>query len=54
VTGGRVHEVDSHRLDFEIAGSLAFKEAYRRAAPMLLEPIMHAVTRTPTVTSAPS
>ncbi len=47
VTGGRVHEVDSHRLDFEIAGSLAFKEAYRRAAPMLLEPIMHAVTRTP-------
>ncbi|HNT75650.1 MAG TPA: elongation factor G [Anaerolineae bacterium] len=47
VTGGRVHEVDSHRLDFEIAGSLAFKEAYRRAAPILLEPIMHAVTRTP-------
>ncbi|MBN2394639.1 MAG: elongation factor G, partial [Anaerolineae bacterium] len=47
ITGGRFHEVDSHRLDFEIAGSLAFKEAYRRAAPVLLEPIMHAVTHTP-------
>ena len=47
VTGGRFHEVDSHRLDFEIAGSLAFKDAYRRAAPILLEPIMRAVTHTP-------
>ncbi|HOU15404.1 MAG TPA: elongation factor G [Anaerolineae bacterium] len=47
ITGGRFHEVDSHRLDFEIAGSLAFKDAYRRAAPMLLEPIMRAVTRAP-------
>jgi elongation factor G len=47
VTGGRFHEVDSHRMDFEIAGSLAFKDAYRRAAPILLEPIMHAVTHTP-------
>jgi elongation factor G len=47
VTGGRFHEVDSHRLDFEIAGSLAFKKAYRRAAPVLLEPIMRAVTHTP-------
>lgn len=47
ITGGRFHEVDSHRLDFEIAGSLAFKDAYRRAAPVLLEPVMRAVTRTP-------
>ncbi len=47
VTGGRFHEVDSHRLDFEIAGSLAFKDAYRRAAPLLLEPVMRAVTHTP-------
>lgn len=47
ITGGRFHEVDSHRMDFEIAGSLAFKDAYRRAAPILLEPIMRAVTHTP-------
>ncbi len=47
VAGGRFHEVDSHRMDFEIAGSLAFKEAYRRATPILLEPIMHAVTHVP-------
>ena len=47
ITGGRFHEVDSHRLDFEIAGSIAFKDAYRRAAPILLEPIMRAVTHTP-------
>ncbi|MBN2007154.1 MAG: elongation factor G [Anaerolineae bacterium] len=47
VTGGQFHEVDSHRLDFEIAASLAFKDAYRRAAPILLEPIMHAATRVP-------
>lgn len=50
ITGGRFHEVDSHRLDFEIAGSLAFKDAYRRAAPVLLEPVMRAVTRTPEIT----
>jgi len=47
ITGGQYHEVDSHRLDFEIAASLAFKDAYRRAAPILLEPLMHAVTRVP-------
>lgn len=47
ITGGHHHEVDSHRLDFEIAASLAFKDAYRRAAPILLEPLMHAVARVP-------
>jgi elongation factor G len=47
ITGGRFHEVDSHRLYFEIAGNLAFKDTYRRAAPVLLEPVMRAVTRTP-------
>lgn len=47
ITGGQHHEVDSHRLDFEIAASLAFKDAYRRAAPILLEPLMHAVARVP-------
>jgi elongation factor G len=47
IIGGRYHEVDSHRLDFEIAGSIAFKNAYRRAHPILLEPIMDAVIRVP-------
>ncbi len=37
---GSSHEVDSSELAFKIAGSLAFKEAVRRAQPLLLEPMM--------------
>ena len=37
---GRTHEVDSSERSFKIAGSLAMKEALRKAAPVLLEPIM--------------
>ncbi len=37
---GSYHEVDSSELAFKIAGSMAFKEACRRADPVLLEPIM--------------
>ena len=37
---GSFHEVDSHALAFEIAGSMAFKEAARKAAPVVLEPVM--------------
>ncbi|MCC6863144.1 MAG: elongation factor G [Bryobacterales bacterium] len=37
---GSYHEVDSSELAFKIAGSLALKEAARRAKPVLLEPIM--------------
>ncbi len=37
---GSYHEVDSSDLAFAIAGSLAFKEACRKANPILLEPIM--------------
>ena len=37
---GSYHEVDSSDLAFAIAGSLAFKEACRKANPVLLEPIM--------------
>ena len=37
---GSFHEVDSSELAFKIAGSLAFKDAARRAAPVLLEPVM--------------
>jgi elongation factor G len=37
---GSYHDVDSNELAFKIAGSMAFKEATRRAKPVLLEPIM--------------
>ncbi len=37
---GSYHDVDSSELAFRIAGSMAFKEAARRAGPILLEPIM--------------
>ncbi|MBI1954931.1 MAG: elongation factor G [Acidobacteria bacterium] len=37
---GSYHEVDSSEMAFKIAGSLAFKEACRRADPVLLEPVM--------------
>ena len=45
ITGGRFHEVDSHKLDFEIAGSIAFKRACKKAGLILLEPIMQVETR---------
>jgi elongation factor G len=37
---GSYHEVDSSEMAFKIAGSMAFKDAARRAKPVLLEPIM--------------
>lgn len=37
---GSYHDVDSSELAFKIAGSMAFKEAFRRANPIILEPIM--------------
>ncbi|HOB37322.1 MAG TPA: elongation factor G [Candidatus Avimonas sp.] len=37
---GSYHEVDSSEMAFKIAGSIAFKEAMRKADPVLLEPIM--------------
>jgi elongation factor G len=37
---GSYHEVDSSEMAFKIAGSLGFKEAVRRAKPVLLEPVM--------------
>ncbi len=37
---GTYHEVDSSELAFHIAGSMAFKEAMKKASPVLLEPIM--------------
>ncbi len=40
LTDGSYHEVDSSEIAFKIAGSLGFKEAVRRAKPVLLEPVM--------------
>ena len=44
---GAAHDVDSSELAFKIAGSMGFKEAARRADPVLLEPIMAVEVRTP-------
>jgi elongation factor G len=37
---GSYHDVDSNEMAYKIAGSMAFKEAARRASPVLLEPVM--------------
>jgi elongation factor G len=44
---GAYHEVDSSEMAFKIAGSMAFKEAARRATPVLLEPMMLVEVTTP-------
>ena len=44
---GSYHEVDSSELAFKIAGSMAFKEAMKKADPVLTEPIMKVVVITP-------
>ena len=44
---GAYHEVDSSELAFKIAGSMAFKEAARKASPVLLEPMMAVEVTTP-------
>ena len=44
---GSYHEVDSSEMAFKIAGSMAFKNAMRKANPILTEPIMKVVVVTP-------
>src|SRR5688572_22916954 len=44
---GSYHEVDSSEMAFKIAGSMAFQEAFKKAAPVLLEPVMKVVVVTP-------
>ena len=44
---GSYHDVDSSEMAFKIAGSMAFKEAMRKADPALTEPIMKVVVVTP-------
>ncbi|GAA4177692.1 elongation factor G [Gryllotalpicola koreensis] len=47
LTDGGYHEVDSSEMAFKIAGSMGFKEAARKANPVLLEPLMAVEVRTP-------
>ncbi|MEO3826691.1 elongation factor G [Actinomadura sp. B10D3] len=44
---GAYHEVDSSEMAFKVAGSMAFKEAARKASPTLLEPMMSVEVTTP-------
>jgi len=44
---GASHDVDSSEMAFKIAGSMAYKEAARKANPVLLEPLMAVEVRTP-------
>jgi elongation factor G len=44
---GSYHEVDSSEMAFKIAGSMAFKEAMKKAAPVLMEPIMKIAVTVP-------
>jgi elongation factor G len=48
LTDGSYHEVDSNEMAFKIAGSMGFKEAARKAKPVLLEPVMDVEVVTPT------
>ncbi|MET3434307.1 elongation factor G [Herbaspirillum seropedicae] len=47
LTFGSYHDVDSNENAFRMAGSMAFKEAMKRAGPMLLEPMMQVEVETP-------
>jgi elongation factor G len=47
LTDGSYHDVDSSEMAFKIAGSMGFKEACKRAKPVLLEPVMDVEVVTP-------
>jgi elongation factor G len=47
VFDGSYHDVDSNEMAFKIAGSMGFKEGFRKAKPVLLEPIMRVEVVTP-------
>lgn len=47
VYDGSYHEVDSSEMAFKIAGSMAFKDAMRKADPVIMEPIMKVVVTVP-------
>ena len=45
--GGSSHSVDSSEIAFKVAAAMAFKDAYRKTEPVILEPIMHIEIVTP-------
>ncbi|WP_354697621.1 Elongation factor G [Paraconexibacter sp. AEG42_29] len=47
LTDGKSHDTDSSEIAFQMAGSLGFKEACRRAKPVILEPIMNVEVTVP-------
>ncbi|MFP5579394.1 MAG: elongation factor G [Acidimicrobiia bacterium] len=47
LTDGKYHDVDSSEMAFKIAGTMAFKEAARKAKPVILEPVMKVEVVTP-------
>ncbi|MDR1630104.1 MAG: elongation factor G [Oscillospiraceae bacterium] len=47
ILDGSYHEVDSSEMAFKIAGSMAFKDAMQKAAPVLMEPIMKVAVTAP-------
>ncbi len=47
LTDGQYHEVDSSEMAFKVAGSMALKEAAKKASPTLLEPLMAVEVTTP-------
>src|SRR5207237_8050086 len=47
LTDGKYHDTDSSEIAFKVAGSLALKEAARRAKPVLLEPVFAVEVVTP-------
>ena len=47
IVDGTFHEVDSNELAFKMAGIFAFKDAVKKAGPILLEPIMKVEVTTP-------
>jgi elongation factor G len=47
VFDGSYHDVDSNEMAFKVAGSIGFKEGFRKAKPVLLEPIMKVEVVTP-------
>ena len=52
LTFGSYHDVDSNENAFRMAGSMAFKEAMRKANPVVLEPMMAVEVETPETTWA--
>ena len=47
INDGQFHPVDSSDMAFQIAARMAFREAYKKAAPVVLEPVMKVVVETP-------